>query len=275
VQETHFNADETMQAIDTMWHSRHLELTADLKSLLQERLSKYIMSPTHLNTFIDTEHGGPEVFLLQTLLRFPQAPGEDGEFGSGIHATLDKLQKLGEGSWDLTKALRIFDDQLSKRYIPVEHMDDYRNRGHNALKSYLSATESMWAKNAKSEVDFRHEGVVLGDARLTGKIDRLEIDEENKTVDIVDFKTGKPLTKWDSSIKAQKYKQQLYFYKLLLRGSHTYSGYKVNSARLEFVEPDSQGRPVNPLSVEFNDKDLSEIKGFIAEIWTKIQNLEL
>lgn len=275
VNETHFSPTETMEAIDTLWHSRHLELTTDLKSLLQERLTKYMMSPTHLNTFIDTEHGGPEVFLLQTLLRFPQAPSEDGEFGTAVHATFDRLQKLGDGSWNLAKALKIFDEQLKKRYIAKDRMDDFRNRGHNALKSYFSATQDMFTKNAKSEVDFRIEGVILGEARLTGKIDRLEIDEANKTVDIVDYKTGKPLSKWDSSIKAQKYKQQLYFYKLLIEGSHSWASYKVNSARLEFIEPDTQGRAVAPLYVNFDVAQENEIKSLIAEIWVKIQNLDL
>jgi DNA helicase-2/ATP-dependent DNA helicase PcrA len=274
VRETHFSPVETMQAIDTLWHSRHIDLTTDLKSLLQERLNRYVMSPTHLNTFIDTEHGGPEAFLLQTLLRFPQAPGEDGEFGSAIHATLDKLQKLGDGSWSFGKAQKIFDEQLKRRYISRERMDDFRNRGHNALQSYLSESQDMFKKPAKSEVDFRNEGVILGDALLTGKIDRLEIDEKNRTVDIVDYKTGKPLTKWDSSIKALKYKQQLYFYKILIEGSHTWAGYKVNSARLEFVEPDGQGKAVAPLYVSFDGKQEDEVKDLIAEIWTKIQTLD-
>jgi len=286
VAETSFNQSETMQAVDTLWHSRHLQLTTDLKSLLQERLNKYVMSPTHLNTFIDTEHGGPEVFLLQTLLRFPQAPGEDGEFGSAIHSTLEKYQMKIAGQKSkvegLTLVLKIFDEQLKKRYISKNRMDDYRNRGHNALKSYLSATESMWTKNAKSEVDFRNEGVILGEARLTGKIDRLEVDEKNKTVDIVDFKTGKPLTKWDSSIKAQKYKQQLYFYKLLIEGSHTWAGYRVNSARLEFVEP-IKDKAIEPLVVYFNDSnifekkisnEIEELKQQIAIIWESIVNLD-
>ncbi len=277
VHETHFSPTETMQAIDTMWHSRHLEITTDLKSLLQERLTKYVMSPTHLNTFIDTEHGGPEVFLLQTLLRFPQAPSENGEFGTAIHNTLDWYQKhaIVSKSPTITSVLKTYDEQLKRRYIPKEHKDDYRNRGHNSLKSYLSATDSMWLKTAKSEVDFRNEGVILGEARLTGKIDRLEIDEKNKTVDIVDFKTGKPLTKWDTSIKALKYKQQLYFYKLLIEDSHTWSGYKVNSARLEFVEPDLRGKAIPPLFIDFNVKEEDEIKLLITSTWTKIQDLDL
>jgi DNA helicase-2/ATP-dependent DNA helicase PcrA len=270
-----FSAEETMQAVDTLWHSRHLELPADLKSLLSDRLKNYQMSPTHLNTFIDTEYGGAEVFLLQTLLRFPQAPGEDGEFGNAIHSTLDWFQKqLNKGNKPtLPQITKEFDRQLDHRYISKERMDDYRARGHHALSVYMPASESMFKTNASSEVDFRKEVVMLGEAHLTGKLDRLEIDETNKTIAIVDFKTGKPMTKWDTSLKSQKYKQQLYFYKLLIEGSHTHANYSVSSARLEFVEPNTQNKKVEPLYVVFDDKYEGELRDFIAAIWQQIQNL--
>ncbi len=277
VQETEFSAEETMEAVDTLWHSRHLELTAELKSLLSTRLDSYQMSPTHLNTFIDTEYGGPEVFLLQTLLRFPQAPGEDGEFGNAIHGTLDWYQKriTEHKIMSLKQVISEFDKHLAKRYISRDRIDDFRARGHNALKIYISANEYMFSKPAKSEVDFRKEGVLLGEALLSGKIDRLEIDEKNKTVAIVDFKTGTPLLKWDTSIKSLKYRQQLHFYKLLIDGSHSYGGYTVSSARLEFVEPNAQDKAVAPLYLTFDDTYEKELFAYIAEIWKRIQALDL
>jgi DNA helicase-2/ATP-dependent DNA helicase PcrA len=285
LQETSFTPTETMQHIDTMWHSRHVKLDADLKSLLKPRLENYQMSPTHLNTFIDMEYGGPEQFLLNTLLRFPSAPGEDGEFGNAIHGTLDWLQKrISEGATpELPKVLAEFDKQLSRRYIPEGRMDDFRNRGHHALKLYVPATTETFARTASAEVDFKKEGVLLGEAHLAGKIDRLEINKEAKTVNIVDFKTGKPHDKWERSVKLLKYKQQLYFYKFLIEGSHTWSGYKVAEARLEFVEPDADGKILPPLQISFNDEDKSstaltteqETKDLIQAVWKKIKALEL
>lgn len=281
LQETTFTPAETMQHIDTMWHSRHVLLDADLKSLLKPRLENYQMSPTHLNTFIDMEYGGPEQFLLNTLLRFPSAPGEDGEFGNAIHAALEKFQNADTKSE--SQLLKYFDYALKQRYISAERMDDFRNKGHNALKKYLNARSDMFATNAKSEVDFKREGVLLGDAHLAGKIDRLEIDKDAKTVNIVDFKTGKPHSKWDREVKLLKYKQQLYFYKFLIEGSHTWSGYKVKEARLEFVEPDAEGNILPPLQISFDSEDKSataltteaETKALIQAVWNKIKDLDL
>lgn len=276
VSQIEFSAQDTTLAVDTLWHSRHLALTADLKSLLSTRLANYQMSPTHLNTFIDTEYGGPDVFILQTLLRFPQAPGEDGEFGNAIHGTLERMQlHIDKGNAPtLKQILTDFDAQLEKRYIAHNRMDDFRARGHRALTSYFASRAAQLNTPARAEVDFRKEGVILGDAHLTGKIDRLEIDEQNKTVDIVDFKTGKPATKWDTSTKLQKYRQQLYFYKLLIEGSHTYKGYNVSSSRLEFVEPLPNGETAPPLYVDYSKEEEQATKDLIAKIWKQIKSLD-
>ena len=133
----------------------------------------------------------------------------------------------------------------------------------------------MFTKTAKAEVDFRKEGVLLGEAHLSGKIDRLEIDTENKTVRIVDFKTGKPHEKWERSVKLLKYKQQLYFYKFLIEGSHTWNGYTVVEARLEFVEPNAEGSVVEPLTIDFTDDEEKEMKQLIQAVWKKIKSLDV
>lgn len=276
VRATSFDEADTMQAIDLMWNSRHLHLDATLKSLLKDRLEKYRLSPTHLNKFIDTEHGGPQAFLIDTLLRFPEAPGEAGEFGNSIHYALEQHQnRLNRGEASNTeKVLKDYDRDLAKRYIIPSKMDDYRNKGHNALKAYLAAREEMFAQSAQPEVSFYGEGVVLGDAILGGKIDRLEVDDKAKTVKVVDYKTGRAFTRWEKELKLLKYKQQLYFYKILLEGSHTWQSYKVIGARLEFVEP-LDGEIVPPLEIVFKDEEEKEIKALITAMWQKVHSLEL
>jgi DNA helicase-2/ATP-dependent DNA helicase PcrA len=278
VQATEFNYEQTMHNIEVSWESRHLQLTANLKSLLKTRLVNYQMSPTHLNTFIDMEYGGPDVFLLQTLMKFPQAPGQDGEYGNAIHASLEWLQKRIKKTQtvvNIESLLSEFDKQLSKRYIPANKMNDFRKRGHSALKLYIENRKLMFGVPAETEVDFRREGVMIGEAHLSGKIDRLEVNTESNTVRIVDFKTGKAHTKWDREVKLLKYKQQLYFYKFLIEGSNTWSKFKVEEARLEFIEPDINNKIVEPLKIQFDEKEEREMKILIQSIWNRIQNLDL
>jgi DNA helicase-2/ATP-dependent DNA helicase PcrA len=277
VKRTTFSQTENLEAIDTMWHTRHVHLDASLKSLLCERLQRYQMSPTHLNTFIDPQYGGPQAFLLRTLLRFPEAPGEDGEYGNAIHHALEQhqLRLNKQQPSTLKRILKDFDHNLSKRYIVASHVHDFHMRGHTALETYLSSRSEMFRLEAIPEVPFSKEGVLVGKALLSGKVDRLEIDKKNRTVDIVDYKTGTPHTKWDREVKLLKYRQQLYFYKLLIEGSHTWSEYKVKSARLEFIEPDSQGMTAPPLYIDFNDEEEKELKILIHAVWERIQSLDL
>jgi DNA helicase-2/ATP-dependent DNA helicase PcrA len=276
VQQTIFTPEETMQHVQLHWESRHVSLDADLKDLLKTRLVNYQMSPTHLNTFVDLEYGGPESFLLQTLLRFPQAPGEDGEYGNAIHASLEWYQNqlTTDAQPSIEAVLQQFDTNIKRRYINPERIDDFKNKGHNTLRLYLESRKDMFSHHAKTEVDFRREGVLIKKAHLAGKIDRLEINTKDKTVNIVDFKTGKPHTKWDREIKLLKYKQQLYFYKFLIEGSHTWANYKVAEARLEFVEPDTNGNIVEPLKIIFDTAEETQMKKIIEIVWDKIQTLD-
>ena len=148
-------------------------------------------------------------------------------------------------------------------------------RGKKALKSYLASRGEQLKTNALAEVDFRKEGVVLDGAVLTGKIDRLEIDQKHKSVRIIDFKSGAPSTKWSTESKYLSYKQQLYFYILLIEKSHTYKSYKVESAALEFIEPLSDGTIAKPLLLKFDAKEYEEFKQLVVTVWCHIKDLDL
>jgi RecB family exonuclease len=124
-------------------------------------------------------------------------------------------------------------------------------------------------------VDFRREGCVYKGVVLTGKIDRLEIDSRNKTVRIIDFKSGTPSAKWASASKYLNYKQQLYFYVLLIETSRTYQGYAVESAALEFIEPLTGGESAPPLELRFDQAEYERFKQLVITVWDHIQSLNL
>ncbi len=264
------------RGIELSWNSPDTMITPTLKSLLEGRLAQYQMSPTHLNTFIDMEWGGPEVFLLNTLLKFPQAPGINGEFGSAIHASLEwyqnKLNSSGKKPTD-KQAISYFTEDISRRYIPENEMKLLIERGRVALTKYLALRAQIFHSTDLPEQSFGNEGVFSGEAHLAGNIDRLEIDKENRQIVVVDYKTGSSYQKWKSDLKLLKYRQQLYFYKILVENSHTYAGYKVDEGRLEFIEPDENG-DINTLTLTFQDQEMAELKKLITAVWSKIKNLD-
>lgn len=270
---------ELSESVATLWAAGRVTLPVNFRDLLADTLDTYVMSPTHLNTFMDLEHGGPEVFLVNTLLRFPSAPTVESEYGQAIHNTLEWYQQQlhSERSPSVADVVGHYQLALSRRHLSQIDKDNTLAKGELVLQKYLSSRVEMFKRVAKTEVNFANEGVVLGETRLTGKIDRLEIDSTNKTLRIVDFKTGSPVSSWGSSLKAYKYRHQLYFYKLLIEGSRSWRGYKVTEARLEFVEPASlrDGEIMSPLSIVFSDQEEAEIKSLIQVVWDKIQNLNL
>jgi DNA helicase-2/ATP-dependent DNA helicase PcrA len=55
------------------------------KALLKSLLEDYKLSVTHLRNFTNIERGGPQLFIEQNLLRFPQAKTTSSAFGTAIH----------------------------------------------------------------------------------------------------------------------------------------------------------------------------------------------
>lgn len=266
-----FTPPQIESNMQVYWLSRHLNLNPKLRTILKNKLDSYQLSPTHLGTITDNEYGGWETFLLTTILRFPQAPSEDGEYGNAIHATLEYWQNNPQT--DISQVLEHYKIRLSRSYITPDRRAEYLKRGQNCLQLFIQSRQNFIQQDAKVEVNFKNEGVMIDQAWLSGKIDRLEIDSKNKTVRIVDFKTGRPFTKWGSDPKLKKYRQQLVFYMLLIQKSKSYSGYRVEDARLEFVEPDDDGKIVPPLIITPSQKDLDKLQELIKTTWSKIQSL--
>jgi DNA helicase-2/ATP-dependent DNA helicase PcrA len=282
MQNVHYDTSRTEQLqadTATLWESRHLQLDAPMRAMITERLERYRLSPTHLNTFIDTERGGPATFFIQTILRFPQAPSIDGEFGTAIHNTLEWLQNQHNKNTPPSpeKIAQYFKTAIAGRFIPTDQQQKVIERGVHALSAYTKARTSMFTQAARSEVNFAAESVHIEGARISGKIDRLEINEQDKTIAIADYKTGAAFTSWrtGSDLKHLKYEQQLYMYKLLVEGSHSFAGYRVTSARLEFVEPDNTGVIPPALHVTFTPEKEAELRALIPVIWQHIQDVDM
>lgn len=277
VQLTSRDSEQLRKDVDTMWHSRHTELAPNLRSLLGQRLKRYMMSPTHLNTFTNIEYSGPHSFLLNTLLRFPEAPTADSTYGDALHRALEQFQKSAHSDkpMDIGDTIKVFEARLERGFMSDIDKQLYADRGRRALNVYLQKCADQLRQPAEIEADFRREGCVLDGAVLTGKIDRLKVNKADKTVRIIDFKSGSPSTKWGSTTKHIGYKNQLYFYMLLIERSSTYRDYRVDSAALEFIEPLPSGECAPPLELKFNQTEYDDFKKLVVSVWQHTQNLKL
>jgi DNA helicase-2/ATP-dependent DNA helicase PcrA len=262
------------------WSRRHEEALQhpDMRPLLADRLRDFQLSPTHVNDFLDVANCGPQAFFLRTILRFPQAPRPEMQYGNAIHETLEWLhntvRQQNGAVPNEAQLIAAYETRLGKQRMSAHDATLFLERGKGALSAYLQQRGSSITPNVVSEYNFRHEGVFVGKAHLSGKIDKMIINAEEKTIQIVDYKTGRGTGRWAREIKLHKYRHQLYLYKALVEGSHTYGGYTVTDAYLEFVEPDEDGR-IQELHLELNDTEYAHAKQLTEIVWQRIIGLDL
>lgn len=249
--------------------------------LLAPSLQNYRLSATHLNNFIDITRGGPQAFLLQNLLRFPQAMTTSQVFGQAIHAVLQRAHTHLNATGELRPIediLHDFELQLQRARLSEKTTDQLLEKGSEVLNNYLKQKHSSFNQNQKAEVNFYSQNVTLGDIRLTGAIDVMEINKKDKTITVIDYKTGKGQSSWlgrvdYEKIKLHKYKQQLMFYKLLVENSRDFNQFTVTKGVLEFVEPGDNDNLLR-LETDFNQPDLDVFKKLLAAVWQKITVLD-
>ena len=266
---------------EIVWHDRlTAPINRTMKELLAPTLENYKLSVTHLNNFIDVTRGGPQNFLLNNLLRFPQAKSANAIYGTLIHAVLQHAHSHLAAS-----GTRKPIEDITGEFIRLLHQQNlsdadlalYSKRGIEVLEAFLSAKYDTFKPSQKPELSFAGQGVVLGQARLTGSLDLVDID--NQTITVTDYKTGKPSTSWIGKsdyekIKLHKYRQQLMFYELLCANSRDYAKYDFGGAILQFVEPDSRG-DIYQLDDRFSRDELADFQRLIAAVWRCITTLEL
>jgi DNA helicase-2/ATP-dependent DNA helicase PcrA len=275
--------DSLTHAAQTAWYQPLIEpVHPNMRSLLAPILENYKLSSTHLNNFLDVTRGGPHGFLLSNLLRFPQAMNASAGYGSAIHAALQRahthLTATGKAR-PLEDILHDFEESLRGAHLSESDFSSYLQKGSTALTAFLDAKQAGFVSSQKAELSFAHQGVRVGEARLTGSLDLVDIDDENRTLAVTDYKTGKALRDWTGKtdyekIKLHKYRQQLMFYNLLTLHSRDFSRYSYERGVLQFVEPTPRGE-ILALEATFDSEELERFSRLIGAVWNKITAFDL
>jgi DNA helicase II / ATP-dependent DNA helicase PcrA len=275
--------DTLVQAVELRWYQPLIDIKAGtMQELLRPMLERYKLSATHVGAFLDVTHGGPQGFLLEYLLRFPQAKSPQAAYGTAIHATLQRAHAhlaATESHRAVEDILRDYETNLTDQRLPDDEFQIYLQKGSDALQVFLENKYVDFKTTQKAELDFAAEQSIVGDAHLTGKLDLVDINTKAKTMIVTDYKTGKPVRDWKGKtdyekIKLHKYRQQLMFYKLLVEHSRNFSSYNVENGVLQFVEPTHSGEIIG-LDASFSRDELDEFSRLIQKIWHSIKTLDL
>ncbi len=273
---------ETHEVLTASWLDYHTPpFLGSEKNLLKTLLDDYKMSVTHLNNFLNVKKGGPQFFLEQNLLRFPQAKTVSGSYGSAIHSTLEKiileLKKGNEAKNE--EILEWFIVFLKKERLSLKDFEEYKERGIEALSVFLKNKKNVFTKNDIVEFNFRNQGVVVNESQLTGKIDRI-VNIDQNTLEVHDYKTGKATEDWAGKddyekTKLYEYEKQLLFYKILVENSREFANNKkVKYGILDFVEPHKLNNKIIELKLSLDQDKIENLKKLIEIIYKKIINLD-
>ena len=238
-----------------------------LKSTLEARG----LSATALNNYLSD----PWNYFYRNVLRIPEIQPENAQFGTVVHNTLEHVFKFrtDKGAFpDATTVKTFLERELGK--LPITHNEYVRHheRGLEVLFTYMGHIEHSAPSATKEEYSIQVP-LTTGDpdmpeVLLTGKLDRLDFDDEGMLTRVVDYKTGKPKTRGyiegTTKDSTGDYKRQLTFYALLL-SLQDKETLMTRNGLLSFVEADEQGR-IHEELFTITDEEIALLKGDIIRV---------
>lgn len=255
------------------------QFSPDLPKLLSTNLADYLsnyfanryrLNITHLNSYQKC----PLCFFFKTILRLPQAKTKPLSFGTSVHGALAYLfsaYKKTDKLISLDKFLAIFETNLAREGLSSADFTDLLARGCQQLTDYYQHYQSSFNGNCLVEHDFRPYLARIGDIPITGKVDKIEIIS-GRNVNVVDFKTGKPDSKYQQLSKEGDYFRQLVFYKILADHSPGFN-YQVTSGSIDFIQANSRGQFVRK-NFDISPSDISTLTDIIKDTYQKITSLD-
>lgn len=253
------------------WVSSYVDKTPDVRLLYKERIKNWKMSASALTSFIDIVYAGPQSFFKSYVLNTPREPETESLVtGTLMHSVFEAVTNKGISN---DEAIQLFLEELDKYDVESQIKQKIREKGPEYLLVALNEFGDI-LKNGEAEVNLGPDKLVVDGIPVTGKVDHITIDEENKIIEIYDFKTSQyHSNKWRSHNTLYKYMLQLEFYKLLLKNSPRYSKYKIFKAHILFVIPDNDGLVYDKEYI-FNDDDEAELHALMQAVYKQVTSLD-
>ena len=273
VDETLYEETPQMQEkrlLATMVAQEQETVLEDAKAYIKSQLDNYVMSVTHLNNYLEC----PRKFYWRNILQIPSMKTRSLMLGSAMHDTLrDLFESLHAGKPvpDADALQKSFETYLKREPMSEKDFAEILSKGSKAIRGYVEYYKSNFFTNVLTEHNFKKYHVMIGDVPVTGKLDKIEIlDEKNKIINVVDYKTGNS-DKWYEKVKKDgNYARQMIFYKLLCDNAKQF-GYTMKSGEIDFVEPSKKGFVKK--KIDITEDDTKQLTETIQRVWQEIQEL--
>lgn len=252
--------------------------TIEEKDWLTALVKDFRLSATALNTYLTC----PYKFKLNVLVRVPRAKADYFAFGSAVHKALEVFHKtyIKDDKYPGKEfLLKQFDLALQTEALLPTAYEERLKQGCRILGAYYDYYHDEFRKPLFVERFFGYgwSKAFLDDIPLTGKMDRIDlIDKTDKTVRVVDYKTGGAKTRNQILGKTKEanldYFRQLVFYKLLASLDKSFP-LTVRETMLDFVEPNKKSGKFRQEKFLISDDEVNALKETIREVMKEIRGL--
>ena len=267
------SVDDLAYALATSWEDSYALDTPELQALLAPNLPPKSLSVSALNAFVDYHEDSPDycAFPNKYVLRLPAKPEIFFEFGTQVHEYFENYVNHVIKAQDMTV------EELNGQYraaianldFAEEDVATYLHRFDRITAHYDAWARPRLAGRLATEVKLN---ALAGDnVPLFGVCDLLIVDDEARTVRVVDYKTG---FGYPTGKPARSYERQLQFYRLLIENSAEFAGYRVISCEDWYVEPErsSDGpRMHEPVVAAVSDEDIAYLTTLMNAAWHCIE----
>lgn len=229
------------------------------EKIIRKQISINFFSFSQIYAFLSC----PLQYKLKYILKIPEPPTAAMSFGNTIHTSLEGFYRefSHNKKLHLQRLLQIYRNSwIPLGYSSKSHQDRMKKEGEKMLINYFSKLHNSNINIVDLEKFFT---VKIDDISIAGKIDRVDKKTGGK-IEIIDYKTGKK-----SDEKEARKNLQLSIYFLAATDPRLYNK-KPEEVTLTFYFL----QHAEKVSIQKDDKDISEVKNKIREIVEQIRSTD-